>query len=1011
MGKKVVVPIISFIVFIIIVYIYVIGCSKASEGNHIVVENGVIDLRAYDIAVESKPINLDGVWEFYPNQFTKNFSKENEFVPFYVPDNWKGRISSDKKSAFGYGTFHLKILMNPKQESQLLGLKVNDIKVAHRIFVNGKEISKDGIVGKDITDYEPKSKSYSVFFQNNEPVLDLAIWVSNYHSVKLGGIIKPVYFGTQSQILAVQEDYILIETIIISMVFIIAATLLGGFFINRNLNFLYCGLYGFSSIVLFSTNGEDLLYRIMPYLSYLDFQRIHSIAILTCILFFIVYMVSIMPPVYNKYIVGTIETSVAILAVLCLYFSTYTINLISYYASFGCMFILFYILQGIVFTAFRRNSETVLYAMSLFSVLLGLISYSPHFYFAGYYNYYVIIFAAFQFILARAFLTIKRQKVDHQLVELMTEELNQVNTLREELIIKTSREFKSQFLMMCSFLKLILEDEKDRISFESLHKLKFLMDSLERLSRVTTTINDIVKVDDGENEKSSKEVEIKNLLEGIVNVYGFIYSEVKCNIYLKVPDQNVFVKGDSDKLIYIILSIFDSALLNLYAGDINIILVPKINCIELVVSTSGNDTLSPDIKQALDEQFISMNDAFPYSFSEMGLGLTKKLVDGLGGSIKCYSNRNFKKTCLYLPLAAIKESTTVDSSENNCNQKIGREIDINFTQNNQNGSQTILIIDDDKDNLNFLFHVLSRENYHIVLQSLSDEALNIKNNYSQIDLVIINLVITNALSFDRCKMIREQFSMIELPILILTSPVSEKFIHLALNAGANDIIQKPIHPDELKARIVSLLNIKSLSESKQSYEMAFLNAQIKPHFLFNALNSLVNLCETDPVRASDLVIAIANFLRGTLNFSNTDKLIPLEKEIAITKAYLGIEASRFNNLAINYDMDNTDGFFIPPLSIQILAENVIKHVIKSSTKQYMITISIKKKKDNILKIKIEDNGEGLSEETIANLLKKPVKDGSIGIYNVNTRLKTFCDSNLEYITSGNGTSVVFYIRG
>ncbi|WP_312649115.1 histidine kinase [Aminipila sp.] len=1009
MGKKIIVPLFSFIIFIIILYIYFIGYSKACEGNRIIAENGIIDLRTYDFAMESKPLNLDGVWEFYPNQFINKFNEPKEFMPFYVPNNWEGKVSSDKKNAFGYGTFHLKILMSPIQESQLLGLKVNSIKTAHKIFINGREISSDGIIGTDISVYEARNKSYSVFFQNNKSIVDIVIWVSNYHSVKLGGIIKPVYFGTQSQILTVQENFILVETIIISMILIISASLIGGFCISRNPNFLYCGLIGLSSIVLFLTNGEALLYRIMPSLSYVNFEKIHSIAVLTFVLFFIVYMVSVIPDIYNKNIIKILVTSIIILAILCLLSSFYIINLVNYYASLALVFILVYILQGIVFTAFRRNSEALLLGMTVSSVLLGALSYSPYLYFTGYYNYCIIMFSVFQFILVRALLIIKRYKVDHQLVELMTEELKQVNSLREGLIIKTTNEFKSQLLMISSFLKHISEDERANLSCENLHKLRFVIDSMERLNRVTGTINDIVNLNADEVESSSKEIEIKKLLDDIVNAYGFIYAEVKCNISLKAPDKKLFIKGDSDKFIYILLSIFDSALLNLYIEDINVTLIPKINCIELVVSASNNNILSSEIKRTLEENFLCMNDTFPYNFSEMGLGLTKKLVEGFGGSIKCYSDWNFKKICLHLPLASIQDDKSNDTCQNNDKEKIDKEIDINHIQNDKKDAQTILIIDNDKENLNFLFHVLSRENYHIILQSLSDEVFNTKNNNSHIDLVIINLVITNVLSFDKCKTIREQFSMIELPILILTSPVSEKFTYLALQAGANDIIQKPIHPDELKARIASLLNIKSLSDSKQGYEMAFLNAQIKPHFLFNALNSLVNLCETDSLQASNLVISIANFLRGTLNFSNADKLIPLEKEVAITKAYLEIEASRFNNLVIKYFIDDIDGFFIPPLTIQILAENVIKHVIKSSTKQYIITISMKRTY-NELEIRIEDNGEGLTDDVIGSLLKKPVKDGGIGIYNVNTRLKTFCNSKLEYITSQSGTTVLFYIR-
>jgi two-component system, LytTR family, sensor histidine kinase AlgZ len=111
-------------------------------------------------------------------------------------------------------------------------------------------------------------------------------------------------------------------------------------------------------------------------------------------------------------------------------------------------------------------------------------------------------------------------------------------------------------------------------------------------------------------------------------------------------------------------------------------------------------------------------------------------------------------------------------------------------------------------------------------------------------------------------------------------------------------------------------------------ELRALKAQINPHFLYNSLNSISALTTADAAKARDMCVQLAGFLRRTLGMGEKAS-IPLAEELALTRSYLGIERIRFGTrLEIREDIDESCGEYpVPPLLLQPLVENAIKHGI------------------------------------------------------------------------------------
>lgn len=142
--------------------------------------------------------------------------------------------------------------------------------------------------------------------------------------------------------------------------------------------------------------------------------------------------------------------------------------------------------------------------------------------------------------------------------------------------------------------------------------------------------------------------------------------------------------------------------------------------------------------------------------------------------------------------------------------------------------------------------------------------------------------------------------------------------------------------------------------------LSSLESRIHPHFLFNTLNSIASLIPSDPKRAEDTVGKLASLLRFSIT-ANQSSLVPLSQELKIVRDYLEIEATRFGQ-RLRYDISVPDTLAdckIPPLALQTLVENSIKHVAAQRSQRSSIRIDGTQRNGH-LELSVTDDGPGFS---------------------------------------------------
>lgn len=199
-------------------------------------------------------------------------------------------------------------------------------------------------------------------------------------------------------------------------------------------------------------------------------------------------------------------------------------------------------------------------------------------------------------------------------------------------------------------------------------------------------------------------------------------------------------------------------------------------------------------------------------------------------------------------------------------------------------------------------------------------------------------------------------------------------------------------------------------EAMQASENAFLNAQMKPHFLYNTLNTIADLCVTEPAKAQSLIDSLKDYCRLILSIDNMDKTVPLTQEMELVSAYTSIEKERFPSINFYTDYPiRMPKVEIPPLTLQPLIENAIKHGVRKNDKPGVVTLRIRDSYDSVT-FYVSDNGVGMNEETMSKLFIQPKENKSIGVYNIDKRLKNLYHSGLEVDSTINlGTCISFTV--
>ncbi|MGM8213098.1 hybrid sensor histidine kinase/response regulator [Virgibacillus sp. W0430] len=984
-------------------------------------KNGVIDLSDWEFK-DNETIVLDGEWEFFPQTLTNNHAPSQRMAKIInVPEESMMPDHSTIKT-YGYGTYKLKILL-PENVHSLYGIRFKRVTTSADIFINNVPITDFNSVTKDPGNKVIERGPFSATFHPNSSEVELVVHVSNYEIPFFSGITKSVQFGTETAIQKQSRSSTTLQ-IVVGLIYILHSMYaLIVYYIGRGKyekELFYFGfmlaIHAFSILIdddvvlqlpihIVTTNKLLLflflstLFTLLIFIKHLFHIHSRFFKFLTYMYFFLVIAQLIVPFQYYPYLLIPV--------------------MIFYLLSIAFLFI-----QTV--KTIRGGHQDAIF------ILIFVTSYTSNMIWGFMINYQLVEIPYYPFdfifsIVVIALLLFKHHIRLNRLNEQQTKELQEADKKKDEFLANTSHELRNPLHGIINIARTILNDKEARLSSVNKENLTLLVQIGERMTFTLNDILDITRLKDKDIRLNKESVNLSTIISGVLDMIQFMTEKKAIKIHHNVPVTFPNVFADENRLIQIVFNLIHNAVKYTNEGTVTIRAEAQDGVAIIYVEDTGIG-ISEETKKKIFMPYEQEDASITAIGGGIGLGLhiCKRLVELHGGTISVESDIN-KGTVFFfsiplannltkepksrlkafdtvVPIHPVKQEKPIRSVEDSQPTSSSRNSNSRFSKVAQ-----ILIVDDDPINLKVIRSLLEGE--YCIQTALNGEMALEHIDKKNFDLIISDVMMPKLSGYELTKIIRKKFSIAELPILLITARSQQEDLNAGFLAGANDYVTKPVEAMELKARVRALTQLKQSIDEQLRTEAAWLQAQIQPHFLMNTLNTIASLGEIDNSRMVKLLDEFGNYLNKSFAVNNTKSLVLLKEELALTRSYLYIEQERFGNrIYVDWNVDETLTFRIPPLSIQPIVENAVRHGILKKLHGGTVTISVKENEIDY-EVSIRDNGVGMAKDKINELLHGNIYDKKgIGITNTNRRLIQMYGKGLQISSvPQQGTTMSFLI--
>lgn len=788
--------------------------KKLNKASHFV-KDGIIDLRDWDFKKDGT-INLDGQWEFYNNQILspEDFNKDTNSMKSYssIPGVYANH---------GYGTYRLKMLVNDIND--VYSIKVEFLQSAYKLWANDYEVITVGKVGKDEGDMKPQLVPMSGSFSAQSEEVYLTLQVSNFYSKN--GLIDTIVIGKSSQIESGVRKQLAFDLFIFGSTLMAALYNLGLFLRRRkNKSTLFfavvCIIVAIRTLFL----GQRFIITIFPDFNYIAAGKIMHWTFYLYIPFIVLFINSFYNGILSKWVVRSAVLSIYLYGLLVLMSKPqYYMNLI---LPFEVMteVLLVYMIFKISMLYIRSSSSDYIMVIGLFALLITRMNDIL-------YEYSIILTGSFApfgtliFIIANSYLLAERQSTAVNNAEEMSQKLESLNNLKDEFLAVTSHELKTPLNGIIGLSEILNYNSSSNLSNDEKQNLSLINTSAKRLSNLVDDIMVFSRLKNNEIKLKKSSVDIGRLAESVTKFFKLTINNKHISIVNLIDSEVPQVYGDEERVEQIFFNIVGNAVKFTSEGSINLFYTIKGNFLEINIEDTGIGMPEHKLRNIFEIYEQVEGTSEKYGGTGLGLYITKKLVELHGGTIGVTSSAGKgSKFSFTLPLCRLN-----NTNEANIDEVQNEDLNIKIKENQSRDKDAlqevnsecifeeketykILIVDDEYINQRVLERYLSKENFTTLSASTGREALRILEKNKNLDLVILDMMMPDLLGCEVSSIIRETYSLFELPILIMTANSSVDNLVLSFESGANDYLAKPFNQHEFLARVNTLLSLKKSVE-------------------------------------------------------------------------------------------------------------------------------------------------------------------------------------------------------
>ncbi len=1000
------------IVVLILAGVYWLATQENNTNK--LINNGFLDLASWDSSSDGI-FNLNGEWEFYWDKlFTYEDLSSDDIQPDLmaeVPRVWnKYQLGGNNLPGFGAATYRLKV--KNAQEGQKYAIRMPAISAAYKLYINDEMLAANGEVGLSPEHFKPQYQPTLVQFKPQPESFDIIIQVANF-SYARGGLWNPVYLGFAQSIINYDKAIGYKDLFLVGAFLMMALYYLCVFFMRIDgKRSLYFALLCLTAITMTIIYGDYLINRIF---SWVDYNFIVAVDYISTSLAPII-LVFLIGELFPEHTSRKIRKLLAIYAVIVSLFillvpiQIYT-SLLYFFQALGVAMAVYAVACAARAYAKNKGDSALIMLGALIVTLGGTydVFYHNNVISSDFGEVSSVGFLIFLFI--QAFILARRFSRSFLEAKRLSEKLIKLDKLKDEFLANTTHELRTPLNAMINIADGISRGTEGPVNESQRMALDLISGSGKRLTNLINDILDYSKLRNLNLKLNIQPVNLRRVVGSVINTLERTNKPEGVQLVIDIPDGIPDIKADENRLVQIFYNLLGNALKFTESGYIKVSAVQVEDALEICVKDTGVGI--PEEKQKIIfDSFKQLEDSLTRRSGGAGLGLyiTKHLVEAHGGEINVKSKVGVGSEFFFtIPVStgtAIEKPWDFETSEAEMATTQYSGSDINkFPFRYAGEGPHIMLVDDNRANLISLAGILRLKNYTITAITSSEEFFTEFNTSKDVSLVILDVMLPGLSGYEICREIRKKYTVSELPVLMLTARTTTKDIVMGMEAGANDYLAKPFDTDELLARVGTLIQLKISVDKAMASELAFLQAQIKPHFLYNALNTFASISLYDIDKARKLIIEFGNYLRRTFDFKNLSQLAPLKNEIELVKAYLEIEKARFEErIEVTYDLPDNLEIKIPILTLQPIVENAVIHGILPKDEGGRIEITIKEQEEKLV-FMVKDNGACMDSAQKSRIFDHDFGSG-IGLSNIDYRLKKLYGKGLNIMSNpGSGTEV------
>jgi len=965
---------------------------------------GILELSNWN-PTQSGLINLSGEWEFYwqklltDDDFHGSNTKPDLLVE--VPKVWNNyKVNGKSLPGYGYATYRLKI--ENAQEGQVLAIRMPTVSTAYNLYINDRLIASNGKVGVDKQHFVPEYRPVLVEFIPPSKDFDIILQVANF-SYARGGVWYPIFMGSVGNMVKYDKTIGYKDLFLVGAFLIMALYYLCIFFLRKeeksSLYFVLMCLIAIGRTVIY---GDYIINRMFPWAGYPVIVTIDYVTLVWFPVALVMLIGELFPEQTSQKLKRLFVVYAAFMSLFIILFPIRIYTSLTYPIEVTALAIGAYAVLCAVRAFSKVKVEpTVIFAGALAVVLGGIhdVLYQNNIISSSFgelssFGFLIMLFLQ-AYILARRF----SKALDD--ARGLSEKLMKLDKLKDEFLANTSHELRTPLNAMVSIADGLSRGTEGAVNENQKISLSMIADSGKRLTNLVNDILDYSKLKNFDLKMNFEAVNLKRVVESVMNVLGRLNKTESVQMLIDIPDDLPDIYADENRLLQILYNLIGNAMKFTEAGYIKVLAAKAGETVEICVEDTGIG-ISEDKLDIIFESFRQLEASLTRRSGGTGLGLsiTKYLVEAHGGKIRVESKlREGSKFYFSIPVsleAAEEKSWQLETAEAEIAAAGYSETYIDkFPFRHKGDGPLIMLVDDNESNLMSLTGILRMKNYSVTAVTSSEAFFEEFKREKELSLVILDVMLPGLSGYEICREIRKNFTVSELPVLMLTVRTTTQDIVMGMEAGANDYLAKPFDTDELLARIKTLIQLKQSVDKVRASELAFLQAQIKPHFLYNALNTFVSISLYDMDKARNLITEFGNYLRRSFDFKDLSQLAPLKNELEIVRAYLEIEKARFEErIEVAYDLPPDDlEVRVPILMLQPIVENAVVHGILPKDEGGRIEICIKRD-EMALYFKVKDNGVGIEPEKKYNIFEHEFGSG-VGLSNIDGRLRKLYGTGLQ----------------